>query len=138
MQFPPEIEAHIKQFAQPCAATLRPNWREGSIISYLLNNDPWWLDYIDDIFDDPKWKHGDTYTWVDWCHNKMIIGDPRRLSDREYARYDFDLYYMTNEDWQRHFVSWRNTWPEPDDYSLLSPWCRGVPDWAKEEFLAAK
>ena len=45
MKFPPEIESIIKEYAQPCAATLRPNWRQGSSNIWKILWDPWWNDF---------------------------------------------------------------------------------------------
>ena len=45
MKFPIEIEKLIKEFAQPCSATLRPNWREGAHTINTLKQCRWWVDY---------------------------------------------------------------------------------------------
>ena len=129
MQLPSEIERLVKEFAQPCAATLRPNWREGSSINTILTCDQWWEDYIF------GWGHmHQDQTWEDWCKEKIIIGPPRARSDHELTGFDED--YLVNcrcDDFRRHYVPWAKTWPAPGDHS----WCkvRGVPDWAKEEFI---
>ena len=131
MHFPSEIEAQIKQFAQPCAATTRPDWREGSSIFKLLEQDPWWLDYNCQCL----YQGDEDTTWVEWCTDKMIIGPPRRRSSREEAELDED--YLTREDIRRHRQPWAWTWPHPDDHS----WCTGphhttLPDWVIREYGA--
>ena len=45
MHFPSDIEAQIKQFAQPRAATLREDWREGSSIINIIKQDPLWTEW---------------------------------------------------------------------------------------------
>jgi len=133
MHFPSEIEAQIKQFAQPCAATTRPDWREGSSIFELLEQDPWWLDYNCQCL----YQGDEDTTWVEWCTDKMIIGPPRHRSSREEAELDED--YLTREDIRRHRQPWAWTWPHPDDHS----WCTGphkttLPDWVKYDYFAGK
>ena len=133
MQFPSEIEAQIKQFAQPCAATLRPNWREGSSNIGTLKEDPWWDDYM--WCQRQRDEHQmDKDSWVEWCKYKMIIGPPRYRRDHELCGLDED--YMNEEDVERHYIPWIKTWPAPNDHS----WCkvREVPEWAIEEYLTAK
>ena len=132
MQFPSDIEAQIKQFAQPCAATLRPNWREGSCILKHIHDDPWWIDYSNEYA--MGLRLSSKATWCDWCQYKMIIGPPRYRRDHELCGLDED--YMNEEDIERHYIPWIKTWPAPDDHS----WCnmRGVPEWAKTEYLTAK
>jgi len=146
MQFPIEIEAQIKEFAQPCAATLRDDWREGSSIIKILKQHHWWFDYRREcgrrefapfgVMGGP-WKDFTftlNRTWVEWCEDKMIIGPPRYRSGREMAELDDE--YLTGEEFLTHCLPWIKTWAEREDYS----WCivRGVPDWAKEEFMASK
>ena len=116
----------VKQFVQPSVATTRLNWREGSSIIELLEQDRWWDDY--------NWHclhQCEEDTWVDWCRDKMIIGPPRQRSNREEAELDED--YLTQEDIMRHCRPWSRTWPHPDDYS----WCKvqAVPNWAKNEYI---
>ena len=131
MEFPVEITLIVSQYAWAWRAPLRPNWREGSsIIKHLIAN-RWWMDYVYDrsiVFDEDM-----SDTWVEWCRYKLLIGPPRMRSERELC--GFDEEYMTREDVDRHFLPWVMTWPEPGDHS----WCkvRGVPEWAKEEYLAA-
>ena len=131
MQFPSEIESHIKQFAQPCAATLRPDWRNGSCILKHLRDDRWWIDYSRSS--EYMLCFNTETTWSEWCQLNAIIGPPRWRSDSEPVVND---KYLTAEDWRRHWFPWFNTWPDHNDRS----WCkvRGVPDWAKEEYLATK
>ena len=116
----------VKQFVQPSVATTRLDWRDGSSIIELLEQDRWWDDY--------NWHclfQCDEDTWVDWCRDKMIIGPPRQRSRREEAELDED--YLTQEDIIRHCRPWSRTWPHPDDHS----WCkvRAVPSWAKNDYI---
>ncbi len=128
MRFPDEIQTIINDYAKPAAAMTREDWREGSSIIELLEQDRWWDDY--------NWHcihQSDEDTWVEWCKDKMIIGPPRHRSSREEAELDED--YLSDEDIDRHCRPWSRTWPHPDDHS----WCkvRAVPDWAKAEYIAA-
>ena len=132
MEFPCEIQTIINDYAKPASAMLRENWREGSSIIELLEQDRWWDDY--------NWHclhQCDEDTWVEWCKDKMIIGPPRHRSAREEAELDED--YLTWNDIIRHCRPWSKTWPAPDDRS----WCTGphkttLPDWVKTDYLEAK
>ena len=129
MEFPCEIQTIINDYAKPASAMLRENWREGSSIIELLEQDRWWDDY--------NWHclhQCDEDTWVEWCKDKMIIGPPRHRSSREEAELDED--YLTMEDIIRHCRPWSKTWPASNDLS----WCkvRAVPDWAIKEYLENK
>ena len=69
MNFPSDIEAQIMQFAQPCAATLREDWREGSSIINILKHDPLWT----------EWQAGAHCRWTGvelylWCKLRGFIG----------------------------------------------------------------
>ena len=133
MEFPCEIQTIINDYAKPASAMLRENWREGSSIIEFLEEDPWWSDYINQCL----YQDDEDTTWSEWCEDKMIIGPPRHRSPREEAELDED--YLTMEDIIRHCRPWSKTWPAPDDRS----WCTGpyrttLPDWAIEEYLAAK
>ena len=132
MHFPTEIQTIINDYAKPASAMLREDWREGSSISKILEQDRWWIDYIF------GWgcMHQDE-SWLEWCKDKMIIGPPRHRSSREEA--ELDEEYLTMEDIIRHCRPWSKTWPAPDDRS----WCTGpyrttLPDWVKTDYLAAK
>ena len=129
MQFPNEIQAIINQYAKPASATLRTDWRKGSSIIGILTRDQWWEDYIYSF----GHLHNDE-SWHDWCADKLIIGPPRYRSDRELTGYNEE--YMSDHDIQRHYIPWVHTWPRPGDHS----WCkvRGVPDWAKQDYIASK
>ena len=134
MIFPSEIQTIINQYAKPASAMLRENWREGSSIIGILKQDNWWIDYRRWS---RRWDGTRTWTWVDWCKDKMIIGPPRSRSYREEAELDED--YLTWDDIIRHCRPWSKTWPAPDDRS----WCTGphkttLPDWVKTYYLAAK
>ena len=136
MIFPSEIQTIINQYAKPASAMLRENWREGSSIIGILKQDRWWIDYrtrpcarlATTI------RTTTTWTWIDWCKDKMIIGPPRSRSYREEAELDED--YLSWDDIIRHCRPWSKTWPHPDDHS----WCkvRAVPDWAIREFMEAR
>tara|TARA_B100001059_G_scaffold236782_1_gene290295 strand:+ start:5660 stop:6067 length:408 start_codon:yes stop_codon:yes gene_type:complete len=133
MHFPSDIEAQIKQFAQPCAATTRPDWREGSSIFELLEQDPWWSDYNCQCL----YQGDEDTTWVEWCTDKMIIGPPRYRSGRELA--ELDQGYLTGEEFLTHCLPWIKTWAEThwEDMS----WCTGphhttLPDWVIREYGA--
>ena len=136
MIFPSEIQAIINQYAKPASAMLREDWREGSSIIGILKQDHWWIDYrtrpcarlATTI------RTTTTWTWIDWCKDKMIIGPPRSRSYREEAELDED--YLSWDDINRHCRPWSKTWPHPDDHS----WCkvRAVPDWAIREFMEAR
>jgi hypothetical protein len=138
MEFPSDIEALVTQYTWAWRAPTHPNWREGSSIIAILQNDPWWQDYIYDIGMkyDEHWTGSSDWdnTWIDWCKDKMIIGPPRRRSDRELTGLDED--YMSEDDVARHYIPWAMTWTERGDHS----WCkvRDVPDWAKEEYIRTR
>jgi hypothetical protein len=138
MEFPTDIERLIVEQTWTWRAPLRSNWYEGSSIIAILQNDPWWQDYIYDIGMkyDEHWTGSTDWdnTWIDWCKDKMIIGPPRYRGERELTGVDEE--YMTEDDIYRHYIPWTKTWPVPGDHS----WCkvRGVPEWAKEEYLATK
>ena len=68
MRFPSDIEAQIKQFAQPRAATLREDWREGSSIINIIKQDPLWVEWQDGV---PHWTGVDLYLW---CKLRGFIG----------------------------------------------------------------
>ncbi|MAH21081.1 MAG: hypothetical protein CMB96_06590 [Flavobacteriaceae bacterium] len=136
MQFPDEIQTIINQYAKPASAMLREDWREGSSIIKILKQDRWWIDYRTREWEQvAPWTTATTttWTWVDWCKDKMIIGPPRSRSYREEAELDED--YLSWDDIIRHCRPWSKTWPDPDDHS----WCkvRAVPDWAVVEYIAA-
>ena len=144
MEFPCEIQTIINHYAKPAAAMTREDWREGSSIIKILQQDHWWIDYwtspvVVAMTATAKTAAATTttWTWVDWCKDKMIIGPPRSRSSREEAELDED--YLNWDDIIRHCRPWSKTWPAPDDRS----WCTGphkttLPDWVKTEYLAAK
>ena len=68
MRFPSDIQAQIKQFAQPRAATTRPDWREGSSIINILKQDPLWVEWQDGV---PHWTGVELYLW---CKLRGFIG----------------------------------------------------------------
>ena len=68
MHFPSDIEAQIKQFAQPRAATLRKDWREGSSIINIIKQDPLWVEWQDGA---PHWTGVELYLW---CKLRGFIG----------------------------------------------------------------
>ena len=78
MHFPSDIEAQIKQFAQPCAATLRDDWREGSIIIEILKQDPLWTEWQADA--PCRWTGVELYLW---CKVRGFIGPASERADRE-------------------------------------------------------
>ena len=134
MHFPYEIERKIKEYAQPRAATLRADWREGSSNLGSLLSNRWWNDF--------KWSSSssDSFyyqnTWVQWCKHKMIIGPPGWQSHQELA--ELDQNYLNVNDILYHRNPWLTTWPDYDDFS----WCRwkfrNITDWAIREFHATK
>ena len=143
MQFPDEIQAIINQYAKPASAMLREDWREGTSIIKILKQDRWWIDYRAAVARGYRlattiktWQTlpPSTWTWIDWCKDKMIIGPPRSRTYHEEAELDED--YLTLDDIIRHCRPWSKTWPHPDDHS----WCkvRKVPDWAIREFMEAR
>jgi hypothetical protein len=144
MQFPAEIERIVKEFAQPCVATLRSDWRNGSDTMRALNDCDWWKDYQHDMKETrcdglsyspyrQVIKMKQDSTWVYWCYSKMIIGPPRYRSDREIAGSGLDDEYLNDDDIQRHYCPWVYTWPSHNDRSWCIP--SDVPDWAKLEFM---
>ena len=134
MQFPDEIQTIINDYAKPASAMLREDWREGSSIIKILKQDRWWIDYRAAVVSGYRLattiRTTATWTWTDWCKDKMIIGPPRPLTYHEEA--ELDEEYLSWDDIFRHCRPWSKTWPHPDDHS----WCkvRAVPDWAKEDF----
>lgn len=136
-----DITSIVAHYTWAWRAPTRTNWREGSSIIDIVRSDPWWQDFVTSLDMNQAaliravGYYRSPYTsWVDWCEDKLIIGPPRARSERE--RTGFDESYMTDEDFERHYVPWANTWPDPDDHS----WCevRDVPDWAKAEFLRSR
>ena len=78
---------------------LRENWREGSSIIKILQQDKWFVDF--------KWSIdvcGYEDSWVEWCKDKMIIGPPRSRSAREEAELDED-YLTRSLPWVQRPVS---------------------------------
>jgi hypothetical protein len=141
MQFPSDIETHIKQFAQPCAATLRPNWREGSItIKAMKDNDnlvsyhlylQWLVERKErrrrrfrlhvglpavlrnDEGRSEKWSQHGNRTFSQWCRWNNILAPIR-----PHLNYTCCLFGLHG--------------------TCVHGWERDVPDWAKQEFLATK
>ena len=139
MEFPCEIQTIINHYAKPASAMLREDWREGSSIIKILKQDRWWIDYRTRPCARAATtiRTTSTWTWVEWCNDKMIIGPPRSRSYSEEAELDED--YLNWNDIIRHCRPWSKTWPAPDDRS----WCTGphkttLPDWVKTDYLAAK
>ena len=138
MIFPSEIQTIINQYAKPASAMLREDWREGSSIIGILKQDHWWIDYNTRPCARAATtiRTTTTWTWIDWCKDKMIIGPPRSLSYREEAELDED--YLSWDDIFRHCRPWCKTWPDSDDHS----WCTGphrttLPEWVITEYNAA-
>ena len=139
MAVPSVVESIIADYAWVWRSDLRPNevfadWRKGSSIIKILKEDRWWIDY----------RRGRTWwtrrwTWVEWCVDKMILGPPRPRGYREITGYDED-YLMQRfvegpTEFDRHYVPWMATWPEPDDKRWLKArGYRGVPEWAAVDF----
>ena len=137
-ELPPEIEAQVKLFAQPCAATLRPNWREGSFtINTMKNNDnliryhiynQWLIERAERRRKKrrrgrrggmEKWTQNVTRNFIQWCKWKNIlvpILPPPR-----------------NGECQSKMVGCCG--PFGVSGFCFHGWNRGVPDWAKEEFI---
>ena len=139
MEFPCEIQTIINHYAKPASAMLREDWREGSSIIKILKQDRWWIDYRTRPCARAATtiRTTSTWTWVEWCNDKMIIGPPRSRSYSEEAELDED--YLNWNDIIRHCRPWSKTWPAPDDRS----WCTGphkttLPDWVKTDYLAAR
>ena len=117
MNLPPEIESLIKQYAQPCAATTRPNWEQGSSIIEVLKHDRWWEHYnydrlLIDTFighDEETVAQDTTNTWYAWCKYKRIIGPPRCVSSGDIEQLDCDYLYITGG-LARHYIPWTRTW----------------------------
>lgn len=102
------------------------HWRtESTPSAQALNDSRWMWDYWGTAWDE---------NLVEWLEHRLILGPPRPRGRREICDYDED--YMTHDEFQRHYVPWAKTWPEPDDHS----WCRvrTVPDWAIEDFIQKK
>ena len=129
MEFPSDIKYLIVKQTWQWRSPLRNNWREGSKIINHLKEDLWWRDYVYD----QKVFYGDNFndTWYDWCQDKLIIGPPRYRSEQELT--GFNQEYMSDYDIERHYVPWVHTWPESGEY--LCSKIRGVPDWAKQEYM---
>jgi hypothetical protein len=117
-----------KLLSQPRLRLDSEDWKHGrpALDHHMrLREDRWWKDFQDSKEDDE--------TWIEWCQYRMIIGPPRPRGRREICGYDEDYILNDEEEYNRHYVPWMKTWPEPGDHS----WCkvRGIPDWAIEEFL---
>ena len=103
MEFPCEIQTIINDYAKPASAMLRENWREGSSIINILEQDQWWVDYM--WSQRQRVEHQmDKDSWVEWCKYKMIIGPPRSRSAREEAELDED-YLTRSLPWVQRPVS---------------------------------
>ena len=135
MQLPRELEELVKEFAQPRAATLRSNWREGSDLNKQVIIDHWWWDYLVDQMDMDDLLVGSKESWISWCKYRMIIGPPRPHTIREMRDFD-DEYLILSGDFDRHVIPWRRTWPESRD--CLRCKYPGVPDWAKKKYILMK
>ena len=158
MNFPIEIERLIKEFAQPCAATTRPNWRDvdewsgarkavwrsGHMNEYIWDSrtmvyGAWaYAGYDENACEDDDAFKG---TWAQWCIEKRLIGPPRPRGDHEIMDLDDDYHHRRltdHEDGLEEMVrysAWINTWPAPDDLRWVKArGPRGVPEWAKAEF----
>ena len=88
-------------------------------------------DWIQDFWDDAI-----RLSLLDWLRQRLILGPPRPRSHRELAEMDED--YLTLEEFERHYVPWMKTWPEPNDHR----WCSGpyrttLPDWVIKEYNKA-
>ena len=161
MKFPPEIERQIKQYAQPCANTLRPDWHKGSSIIKLFKHDYWWKHYDYDrstfitLFgdDEQAMKESMSNTWYAWCRYKMIIAPPRCIPFDELKQFDSDYLYITN-DITRHYIPWKRTWFGFSPMALRQKRRKKeqgasskgdcidisgkVPNWAIREFMEAR
>jgi hypothetical protein len=132
MELPPELQSHICELADNGPATLRPDWRKGSIIIDKLNSNWWWRDF------NTARNERDYYakeTWVVWCRDKFIIGPPCCRSFLEEPELDGD--YLSMDDVIRHKCPWFKTWPASEDLS----WCSGphkttLPEWVTDEYKA--
>ena len=131
MEFPSEIEAHIKQFAQPCAATLRPNWREGSVMIKVMKDNDNLINYnlylqwlverqerrrrrqrLGRRGGTEKWSQHGNRTFSQWCRWNNIL-----IPIRPHLNYNCCLFGLHG--------------------TCMHGWERGVPNWAKEEYFAA-
>jgi len=97
-------EGLVKELAQPCYVSLRPDWRNGSDTMRALKGCDWWKDYQHDM--EKIGCDEQDSTWVQWCYNKMIIGPPRYRSNREIAESGLDdEYLMFQENFSRHWLA---------------------------------
>tara|TARA_B100001057_G_scaffold313122_2_gene313256 strand:- start:466 stop:939 length:474 start_codon:yes stop_codon:yes gene_type:complete len=139
MAVPSVVESMIADYAWVWRNDVRPNevfvdWRKGSPSAKHIYRDQWWQDYM------YSWgnMHNDE-SWVEWCVDKMILGPPRPRGYREITGYDED-YLMDRRgegptEFDRHYVPWMATWPEPEDRRWVEARGeRGVPEWAAEEY----
>jgi hypothetical protein len=135
MEFPSEIEAYIKQFAQPRGATLRPNWREGSVTIKAMKDNDNLISY---------------HLYLQWLVERQ---------ERRRRRFRLHVGLPAGrrggmEKWSQHgnrtfsqWCRWNNILVPLRSHlncncclfgTCVHGWEQGVPDWAKEEYLAAK
>ena len=117
-----------------------PEWRKGSRLNAIITSDIWWLDYVHcSTITSPHYACTarvaiyPNFSWYNWCFETLILGPPRQRTGREMNV--LNEMYLSGEDYWRHHVPWKKTWPAPDDLS----WCTGphkttLPDWVIDEY----
>ena len=116
--------ALIREYSKPVQS-----WRnEFAPSAQAIHRSDWWEDYVRGYG-----RESDDQAWSNWCYKKMIIGPPRYRTDREIAITGLDDEYLSDDDIERHYLQWVDTWPPRGDIR----WCsvRGIPEWAIKEFL---
>ena len=118
-------------------------WREQStpsaealIASHWMQD--FWGDALEDYCDSDSEIELELFdlSLLDWLSHRLILGPPRPRSHRELAEMDED--YLTESEFQTHYVPWAKTWPKSDDLR----WCTGphrttLPEWVISEYIAS-
>ena len=91
-------------------------WREQStpsaealIASHWMQD--FWGDALEDYCDSDSEIELELFdlSLLDWLSHRLILGPPRPRSHRELAEMDED--YLTESEFQTHYVPWAKTWP---------------------------
>ena len=140
-----DLLGHILEFSEIGFNGTRLDYQEGTPVCQAMYNDYWWLDYLRDAGPDSEGTttlrsdDADEETWIKWCQYRLIIGPPRPRGHREICGYNEDYILNDEEEFNRHYVPWMKTWPDPEDHSWCSgPYRTSLPDWAELDYVLRK